>query len=481
MSVTARAILLKPYFCPMNKNNKYYLGLDLGTSSLKGIYKIPGGDSFTAKIPYSENTVENWLSALEKFFADTPQEIRKNVGAVSISSQVGTYITEENKVIPWFSDPGKEELEIIKNTFSDEECIDALNMKHPDIISYPLPRLLYLKAHNSGNVLQMPKELLIRHLTGNFVTDYFSMRGIADIKKGYAKGMLTKLDLSPELPKLSSPFESAGTVLPSIAKQYGLPEGIRVFSGCNDFFAGLLGMGVYDIGTAFDISGTSEHFGYISNQRNDSPVSGPYFNGFCSYGGTKSSGTSCDFAIKNFGKDIDLNFAKDQSTPIFLPYLHGERAPIFDEDARGVFFGINSSTTKKQMAYSVFEGVVFSLYDIANSVNLPKPEVLICGGGSAKDVAMNRLRAEIMGCNVKAVSDNDASALGASLIAMVGSGVYEDLPQCIKENVSYSEEIKYTGLFTEILNKRFEIFKNVYQALKPTFKHYQKIYGGYEK
>lgn len=471
--------MLKPFFCrTVTIMNNYYLGLDLGTSSLKGIYKIPGGSSFTQKVSYTENTVDNWLSAFEQFFIEMPADIRKNTCAISISSQVGTYITKDNSVIPWFSDAGKKELDEIKSIITDNEFSAALGMKHPDIISYPLPRLLYLKKYNLCNKLVMPKEFLIEYLTGNYVTDYFSMRGLAHINRGYATELLKKLGLSPQLPKLCSPFESAGTLLPRLAKKYGLPENIKVYSGCNDFFAGLIGMGIYEIGSAFDISGTSEHFGVITDSLTDAPVSGAYFNGYCSYGGTKASGISCDFAIDNFGREIDISLANNPSTPIFLPYLQGERAPIYDENARGIFFGITADTTKNQLAYAVFEGVVFSLYDIANSIGNLTPDILICGGGSAKDSAMNRLRAELIGCDVKAVCENNASALGASMMAMVGSGVYSDLPECIKSNVSYLPVIKHTGEFTTILRKRFDIYKGIYKSLKPEFKKFREIYGG---
>ena len=162
-------------------------------------------------------------------------------------------------------------------------------MDHPDLISYPLPRLLYIQKHYGVNAeVLMPKEMLIRELTGQTVTDIFSMRGIADPKKArYAGGIMKKLGLEIKLPRLNSPTDLAGYVTDGAAETYGLSSGTPVYLGCNDFFAGLLGMGIYGINDAFDLSGTSEHVGYISENINEKGfVSGGYFIGSCTYGGS---------------------------------------------------------------------------------------------------------------------------------------------------------------------------------------------------
>ena len=175
------------------------------------------------------------------------------------------------------------------------------------------------------------------------------MRGIVNLQTGkYAKGIMEELGLDFVLPKVKFPTDLAGCVTPEASTEYNLPIGTKIYLGCNDFYAGLIGMGIYSIGDAFELSGTSEHIGYISSSLDEeSHVSGAFFNVFCNYGGTKSSGTSCAFAINNFGiEDLDFDALITSNPPIFLPYLQGERAPIYDENARGVYFGLNEKPLK---------------------------------------------------------------------------------------------------------------------------------------
>lgn len=458
---------------------KFYLGIDLGTSSAKAVARSKDGATFKAKRSYDEESPSGWIRATQALIADLKKDLPGEIASFSFSSQVGTYIVDGKHVISWRSSVGREELSEIREKLTDTECISAIGMRHPDLVSYPLPRLLYIQRNYGPDAkVLMPKEILIHALTGETVSDVFSMRGIAHPEKmQYADSLTEKLGISLRLPALRRPTDRAGTVTAQAAQIFGLTVGTPVYLGCNDFFAGLLGMGIYTAGDAFDLSGTSEHIGYISEARNpDGFVSGHYFNGFCTYGGTKASGASCDFAIRNFGIDgIAPGEILSRKPPVFLPYLSGERAPIFDENARGAFFGIDEKTDKQSLAYAVLEGVVFSLYDIAESMHMPSPKRLICGGGSARDSLMNLLRATLLGCETVSVRDNDTSALGACMLAMIGEGVYADIPSAIRECVQYIPGATPDSRYREILKKRFEIYKDVYRNLKPTFKKYNTI------
>lgn len=459
---------------------KYYLGIDLGTSAIKGILRSVDGEIFKARIPYADVSVNAWKTALKGLISALDlQNVGGSVEAIAFSSQVGTYIVDGEEVISWQDSAGKSELEEIKAKISQEEFLQEISMQHPDVISYPLPRLLYIKRKygNDVQVLQ-PKDLLIRELTDETVTDIYSMRGIVDLDTGkYATRIMQSLGLNFALPTVKLPTDLAGYITKKAAKEYGLPIGVPVYLGCNDFFAGLLGMGMYATNEAFDLSGTSEHIGWIAEDlQKQAFVSGGYFNGFCTYGGTKSSGASCDFAIENFGvENLDFEEILKGNPPIFLPYLNGERAPIYDENARGVYFVITSETTKKELAYATLEGVVFSLYDIAQSMQMPTPKRLICAGGSAKNILMSKIKAEVFDCEIVRAEENDGSALGAVMLAMVGAGHYANFNDAICDCIVYGQGIKPNGGYREKLLKRFEIYREMYKNLKITFEKFSKI------
>ena len=463
----------------MMKKEKYYLGIDIGTSSIKALARSLDGRVIKAKMGYSGAEPEAWLEATRSIIAQINGSSDIEIVALAFCSQVGTYIVNGTDVISWRSSAGKEELSKIKELVSEDEFINGIGMSHPDIISYPLPRLLYIQKHYGADAeVLMPKELLIRELTGNTVTDVFSMRGIANVREGvYAHGIIEKLGIEIALPELKYPTDIAGYVTESAAEKYGLSPNTPVYLGCNDFFAGLLGMGIYNDGDFFDLSGTSEHVGYVSSNINKKGfVSGGYFTGNCTYGGTKSSGASCDLAISNFGiEGIELDRVMAKKPPIFLPYLCGERAPIFDENARGVYFGICGETDKESLAYATLEGVIFSLYDISLCMESPKPERLICGGGSSENHLMNSLRATLFDCDTVNVCENDTSALGACMLAMVGSGAYRDIPSAIRSAVRYREIVHPIPEYREILIKRFAIYKKLYADLADSFKNFNDI------
>lgn len=459
---------------------KYYLGIDLGTSSVKVLAVSPDGVIQKERWAYREMTVSGWEAAAREAVAALAGRIgKKNILGVGLSSQVGTYITDTGALIHWWESAGEDELAELKDRFTQDRFLAEISMCHPDIVSYPLPRLLYIhKHHPDARRVYMPKEHLLQALTGGFVSDPFSYRGLFCFEKGKpCHDLLEELDLRYDLPPMLVPTEVAGYVTPVAAQAFGLLPGTPVYVGMNDFFAGLIGMGVTTQEDAFDISGTSEHIGSITAQRmTTNLVSGPYITGFATYGGTKSSGLSCGFALKSFPTcPSSLKQIKAIEPPIFLPYLRGERAPIFDEDARGVFFGIGDRTDTQALHYSVLEGVAFSLYDIGCAAGLEKGGRLICGGGSSVNVLLTKLKSTLFDKEVVNVLEQDTSALGAAMAAMVGGGVFADYAQAARALVRYEDPVTGDEEHRPWLLRRFELYRQVYDSLRPQFRQWRSI------
>ena len=469
------------------KNNTYYLGIDLGTSAVKAVLQGCDGERLKARCTYPTDTPDGWLAAVGSLvrelrsqagrLADSPAISR--IAAIGLSSQVGTYVIDGKEIISWQSDIGRAELDEIKQSIPQDDFLREIAMPHPDLISYPLPRLLYIqRRYGKDHEVLMPKEYLIRALTGQTVTDVFSMRGLANPRTGrYADALLRHLGIEIALPPLMRPTDLVGRITAEAAKRFGLEENTPVYLGCNDFFAGLLGMGIHTVGDTFELSGTSSHLGYLAEEINrEAFVSGEYFHGRCTYGPTKSSGPACDLAMREFGiEGIDLRAVLAAKPPICLPYLKGERAPIFNEQARGVFFGLNEKTDKTALAYATLEGVIFSLYDIAQSMHMPAPKRLVCGGGSAKNELMNTLRATLFDCDMVGVEENDTSALGACLLAMTGDGVYPTLAQAIADNVRYTAPTHPDPALRETLLRRFALYRRLYGDLKESFQIFNQL------
>ena len=164
-----------------------------------------------------------------------------------------------------------------------------------------------------------------------------------------------------------------------------------------------------------------------------------------------------------------------EKPPIFLPYLKGERAPIWNADARGAFFGVEENTSLEQMIYAVMEGVVFSLYHIYETMGKPDADSIIVSGGAAEIDYLNALKAEVFGKSVMVVKESDVSALGACMTAAVGVGDYDNYEQVMRDWKQIEKIVEPKGQAAEWFYKRFELYKNLYNNIKPLYDQWKQI------
>lgn len=458
--------------------SKSILGIDLGTSSVKILQRFENGRIIKAKAPYEEISPEGWWEAICLALSELNLE---NVAAIGLSSQVGTYIVNDSEVISWNCGVGAKEVCELKKKYEPEIFLREISMAHPNIASYPIPRLKYIKEHfeDITSVCQ-PKDYICEQLTGNRLTDPYSWRGLANLDtKTYSSFFLEELSFEEKkLPKMVDCTSLAGKTKGIVLPGNTLPAKIPVYVGLNDYYASLLGMGIWKAGDLFDISGTSEHLGVLEEAVNSATqlVSGPYFNTYVHYGVTASSGASVKFGLKLLGDgEIDLGKIRKKQPPIFLPYLNGERSPIWDADARGMYFGICDGCSNEELAYAAFEGVVFSLYHMYESMGKPYGKRLRISGGAAVFSVLNRLKAEMFGIPVSVMEENDTSALGAALIAEVGTGWYADLESAAADACKIKETIEPTGEYAEWLKKRYSIYKELYPAVKSQYERLKEL------
>lgn len=478
------------------------LGIDLGTSSVKIVKKYRDGHIEKLKNTYKEPLPLGWWNSVLKLL----EEIEwKEVTAIGLSSQVGTYIVNHEEVIFWNSTAGREEVKWWKANYPKEKFIEEISMPHPDIISYPLPRLKYMKEHfEELEKIYQPKEYILEKLTGELVTDAYSWRGLANLENGtYSTYFLQELFIEQKILPTIKRFDEIAEYTKEIRFENNLlPAGIPVYVGLNDYYAGLLGMGIHEIGQMFDVTGTSEHLGVLQKEMdcNTTLVSGPYIEHMVHYGVTASSGSSIKYGLKlmqSMAADSDRKYilpeeadqAKDEALryefdfeniiqtkpPVFLPYVRGERAPIWNADARGAFFGIEENCSMEQMAYAVMEGVVFSLYHIYETMGKPEIEKITVSGGAATIDCLNFLKAEVFGVPVETVEESDVSALGACMVAAVGEGLYQDYHQIANEWVKINQRVIPMGKHREWFEKRFEIYKEFYFKIESLYQKWKEM------
>lgn len=165
---------------------------------------------------------------------------------------------------------------------------------------------------------------------------------------------------------------------------------------------------------------------------------------------------------------------------VFLPYMLGERSPIWDPYARGVFFGLSLQTTRKEMNRAIMEGCGYGLRqlsEIAERVTGTKIKEFASIGGGAKSETWAQIKADITGKDIKILDMNDMAPVGAALLAGVGAGVFRDVYEAAgKVEKKVYKVIKSRRNYDEIYDKRYRLYTGLYPQIKELYKIGTNLY-----
>jgi xylulokinase len=229
-----------------------------------------------------------------------------------------------------------------------------------------------------------------------------------------------------------------GTVSGAAARRFGLPPGVPVCVGWSDALAQILAAGCFERGSGFVFSGTSAIVGAPAAGRAAGLFSVP---GSCApapllYGPTQSSGASIAWVARLLGcrpADVPAIAARADAAgngargvlPAFVPYLSGERAPLWNADVRGLLLGLAAEHGPAEIARAVLTGTLLSARHVLDAVEAATgsqiAEVEFTGRG-AGDPAWEAIALETLGARVRFHSDPDLSARGAAMLAAIMTG-----------------------------------------------------------
>jgi len=196
-------------------------------------------------------------------------------------------------------------------------------------------------------------------------------------------------------------------------------------------------------------------------------------------GPINNGGIALQWWLKNFsGADLSATeyqqvFKQIEEIPagsnglIFLPYLTGERAPIWDSESCGTFFGVKLQHTKDHFSRAVLEGICFALKDVFEAVQQNSEPIaqINISGGFVKSEVWVQLLADITGKNLAIVQSEDASAVGAAFIAMKANGLISSYPAS-----AFSDEQLYrpNAVNADVYATNFNVYRQLYLDLKDT-------------
>lgn len=490
------------------------IGVDLGTHSLRVNVFSPRGriiDSGYGSYPlqkprpmWVEQNPEEWWNAFLKSIGEIKQRGKvdfSRVAVIAIGGQTNGHVFLDangntlGSSIVWQDRRASDEAEWLQTVFSAEDRIRYLGVNLPLDSSTIPARVLWLLKHepekmHKAKVMLQPKDFINFRLTGVAATDVVSCKTIINLNTNkfdpeYFEKAKIPLAI---IPPAYQPISIIGSTKGHTA--IGLPDGIPVVCGTIDAWTTILGSGVVSPGQAAQVSGTSEVLSVVS----ESVVNTDRFNVIPSFGQvifngpTQSGGGSLEWfanillggevpakqreeVFRKWFKDIHTIPAGSHGV-IFLPYLQGERAPIWDSKARGGFIGLNTTHGQLSLVRAILEGVAFNMrhvLDIIEEVGHITVDTIHIAGGGAKNEKWNQIKADILNREILRPQVLDTTSLGAAMLGGIGVGIYSDYAHAAASAVRYQTRYIPEKGNHEVYEKAYLNYRELYPRLQTLF------------
>lgn len=476
-----------------------FIGLDIGTSSVKGMLLSEKAIVKTASREYplyypkdgwSEQNPQDWYDGSISVIKELVSDIDKNsVVSISFSGQMhGLVVLDENDnvirpAILWNDSRSSLETEYLNNIIGKKTLQQNTgNIAFP---GFTAPKILWLKNNEPENFqkaekIMLPKDYVAYRLSGVFATDCSDAAGTLyfDTKnRCWSETMLSVLGIGEKkLPKVYESYQAVGTLKKSAADKLGLNENVKIVIGAGDNAASAVGTDTIksgdcniSLGTSGTIFVAGDEFDYVPNGA---------IHTFCSAAGKYHylacilSAASCQkWWIEGITKSsYDGGFTEyiGKSQVMFLPYLMGERSPINDSNIRGAFFGLSLNTTKDEMTLAVLEGVAFAIkqnLDIIRDLGIHIETSKICGGGT-RNKEWVKIIASVLNIELLLPEVEHGAVLGAALLgarACLPEYGYERLRSAVKSGYT---RVLPDGKLTKYYGEKYSKWSELYPKIK---------------
>lgn len=493
---------------------KHILTIDVGTSSTKtSLWTGTGKLVAHASFAYSLNRPESlwaeidgdiwWQAVCETIKSVLAKSEVDPVAIIGIGvDAVGwTLIPVDefgNPLCPamiWLDRRAEKEASWLKS-LPEAESLVYLNANQLDA-AYITPKLIWLKKNHPDIFASAYKFLeatgfIVSRFTGEFVCDYTQAYGyhFFDIRneswnQEAAKKIGVPID---KMPRLCRSVEVIGTVTEKAAAQTGLAPGIPLIAGCLDAVVGALGSGVIKPGQTNEQGGQAGGVGISLDHVLVEPrlifshhvISGQYLLQAGTVGGGSLSWFRDQFGLPevNAANLLGLNsfelFSRqvEKSKPgagglIFLPYMAGERTPLWSSLPRGVFFGLSYSTSRADLLRAIMEGCAFAVYDnlqIAIEHGVVIDEFL-GSGGATQSAVWCQIKADIYGKPFIITRRSDGGEgghdLGLFALTACGIGLRKDIGATISELLSNRQVFEPSMLNHAMYDELFDVYRNI--------------------
>ena len=483
-----------------------YLGVDIGTSSVKALLLDDRGtiaaqatEALEVSRPapgFSEQDPDSWWVATVRAVRALPSAQRALVQGVGLSGQMhgATLLDSRDRslrpAILW--NDGR----------SAQECLE-LERREPasraitgNIImpGFTAPKLLWVSSHEPEIFRQtacvlLPKDYVRLRMTGEKVSDMSDAAGTAwlDVgKRDWSDALLSATGLSRgHMPRLVEGTSPSGMLRPEAAQELQLPR-VVVAGGGGDNAASAAGLGVVRPGQGFLSLGTSGVLFVVTDRFRPNPDRAAHAFCHClpdrwhQMSVMLSAASVLDWVARltgetNLPRLVDAAQARGLSrqSPFFLPYLSGERTPHNDPHSRGVFFGITPDTGAADLTGAVLEGVAHSFAD-GLDVLLEKGgsigDITVTGGGARLPYWGTLLAASLDRPLTYRSGSEVGAALGAARLACAAATA--EPPEKICASPPVQAVVQPDAALSRLLAERRPMFRRLYRDLKGAFVEY---------
>lgn len=476
-------------------------------ASLKGSYP-----TFHSQPDYSEQDPEQifitMLYVLKNLLNEFIHPAKIKVTSICFSASMHSVLAIDKSGVPlgnaviWADNRAKKEAQLLKNSAASKVIYNATGTPmHP---MSPMFKIAWFKNNDkerfkrTSKFIQL-KTYIIQQLTGEYLIDFSlaSATGLLNIHKvqwepealqyaGISSNMLA--DLVPI-------FTSAGKLKKAYQNSLGLTEDTKLIVGSSDGCLATLGAGVWD-GTKATITIEDSGAVRVIGKKVLHDPQQRFFNylltenRYVSGGPTNSGGVIFEWFAKQFGDfknpydlehtiedliDVAAKVGAGADGLIFLPYLLGERAPIWDANARGVYFGINIKHEREHFIRAVIEGILFEIYNIGKTLQEHCTFNSLSINGSFASIPLcAQIIADIFNKPVSISQHNYSVGLGAYLVSATEMGIYSTLDKAAK-SIALPEQYFPKKNVNSVYMKHFEIFEKLTMKLKDDFEQVVKL------
>lgn len=495
---------------------KLLLGIDVGTSGCKVAVFDENGkiiatttkeyDVYYPKDGWAEQDPNQWWDCVVSCIKSTITDNNINPSGIKGIGTDGQSwsaipIDEDGEVLAntpiWMDTRASDICDRIKSEVGEDVIISLCG--NPFEPMYTTPKILWFKENmsdvynNTYKILQS-NSFIVYRLTNKISQDICQGYGLHcfDMRKGkWDLDMCDKLGLDANMlpDRIYNCHEVVGGVSKQVASATGLMEATPVVAGGLDAACGTLGAGVIHAGQTQEQGGQAGGMSIcLDEYKADKRLILSYHvvqNKWLLQGGTVGGGGVIKWFEKEFC-ELERNKAnangnssfdemnieaseikKGSDGVVFLPYMAGERSPIWDKNAKGVFYGLDFAKTRAHMIRACFEGVAFSLkhnIDVAEEVGA-YVGTLHATGGSANSKLWTQIKSDITGKNLVVPSSDTSATMGAAMLAGVGVGIYKDFEDAVNKCVKVVREHK-PNEDRLLYDKNYKIYLELYNSLK---------------